>query len=644
MAKKTVRDIELKDKRVFVRVDYNVPMKEGVIRDDTRIQASLPTVKYLVENGAKVILASHMGRPDGARVESLSLKPVADRLSELIGKEVKMLNDCIGEEVEKAVAEMKASDVVMLENLRFYKAETKNDPEFAKKLASLADVYVDDAFGTAHRAHASTYGVAELLPVRVSGFLMEKELKNLGNIIGSPKRPFVAILGGAKVKDKVAVIKNLLNKVDSLIIGGAMAYSFFAAKGIGVGKSLLDDNLEPAKEILKIAEEKNVKMLFPVDVVVADEVKEGSPYSTVAFDEIPEDKCGVDIGEKSRKLFDECLKSAKTVFWNGPMGVFEIPEFAKGTLSVAESIAESEAISCIGGGDSVAAVKQLGFGDKMTHLSTGGGASLEFIEGKELPGVVILDEAGRVPVIAGNWKMNKKIGEAVSLAKELVEKVGKKTGVDVVICPVFTSLAPVAEVVKGSNVKLGAQDVFYVESGAYTGEVAPSMLVDAGCEYTIIGHSERRGYFGETDETVNKKIKAAFAAGLTPIVCVGESLEQKEAGTTKEVVSVQVRGAFKDLDRELAKKVIIAYEPIWAIGTGKTDSPEGAEDTISSIRKVLAELYCECLAQKVRILYGGSVKPNNVDDLMKQPDIDGALVGGASLKADSFERIVNFEN
>ena len=261
MAKKTVRDIELKDKRVFVRVDYNVPMKEGVIRDDTRIQASLPTVKYLVENGAKVILASHMGRPDGARVESLSLKPVAERLSELIGKEVKMLNDCIGEEVEKAVAEMKASDVVMLENLRFYKAETKNDPEFAKKLASLADVYVDDAFGTAHRAHASTYGVAELLPVRVSGFLIEKELKNLGNIIGSPKRPFVAILGGAKVKDKVAVIKNLLNKVDSLIIGGAMAYSFFAAKGIGVGKSLLDDNLEPAKEILKIAEEKNLDLV-----------------------------------------------------------------------------------------------------------------------------------------------------------------------------------------------------------------------------------------------------------------------------------------------------------------------------------------------------------------------------------------------
>lgn len=644
MAKKTVKDVEVRDKRVFVRVDYNVPMKEGVIRDDTRIQASLPTVKYLVENGAKVILASHMGRPDGQRVDSLSLKPVAERLSELIGKKVLMLNDCIGEEVEKAVAEMKSGDVVMLENLRFYKEETKNNPEFAAKLAKLAEIYVDDAFGTAHRAHASTRGAADLLPVRVSGFLMEKELVNLGMITGSPVRPFTAILGGAKVKDKVAVIKNLLTKVDNLIIGGGMAFSFLKAQGYEVGNSLLDENIEPAKEILAEAAGKNVNILLSCDVVIADEVKQGSPYSVVNAHEIPEGKCGVDIGPETVKVFSECLAKSKTIFWNGPMGVFEIPEFAKGTLAIAEAIAESGAISCIGGGDSVAAVKQLGFGDKMTHLSTGGGASLEFIEGKELPGVTILDEKknSRISVIAGNWKLNKKISEAVELASALKDKVGSVSDREVVICPVFTSLYPVNEVIKGSSVKLGAQDVYHLEQGAYTGEVAPGMLKDAGCDYVIIGHSERRAYFGETDETVNQKIKAAFEAGLTPIVCVGESLEQKEQGITKSIVAGQVKGALAGLSAELVSKVIIAYEPIWAIGTGKTDSPEGAEETIASIR---AEIKAQfgAASDDVRILYGGSVKPANVDDLMKQPDIDGALVGGASLKADSFERIVMFQ-
>lgn len=641
MAKKTIKDVDVRDRRVFVRVDYNVPMKDGVIRDDTRIQASLPTVRYLVEKGAKVILASHMGRPDGQRVESLSLRPVAERLSELIGRKVSILGDCIGDEVEKAVSGMKSGDVVMLENLRFYKQETKNDPAFAAGLAKLAEIYVDDAFGTAHRAHASTYGVAELLPVRVSGFLMEKELKNLGRITGNPERPFTAVLGGAKVKDKVAVINNLMTKVDSLIIGGAMAFSFIKAQGHDVGKSLVDDNLDPAREILRTAEEKGIRLLFPVDVVIADEVKQGSPYSVCGVTEIPADKCGVDIGPKSVKLFDECLKASKTVFWNGPMGVFEIPEFAKGTLAVAESIADSGAVSCIGGGDSVAAVKQLGFGDRMTHLSTGGGASLEFIEGKELPGVAILDDK-RTPVIAGNWKLNKKVSEAVELASALREKVAGVDDREIVICPVYTSLYPVNEVVKGSNVRLGAQDVYSLEQGAYTGEVAPGMLRDVGCEYVIIGHSERRAYFGETDETVNAKIRAALAAGLTPIVCVGESLEQKEEGVTKKFVASQIRGAFAGLSGELVARIIVAYEPIWAIGTGKTDSPEGAEDTIASIRAEIAAMFGG-VAKSVRILYGGSVKPANVDALMAQPDIDGALVGGASLKADSFERIVKFE-
>jgi len=392
MVKKTIRDIDVKDKRVFVRVDYNVPIKEGVIRDDTRIQESVPTIKYLIENGAKVILASHMGRPDGERVESLSLAPVAKRLSEYIGKEVKMLSDCIGEQVESAVKMMSPSDVVLLENLRFYTQETENDPEFSKKLASLADVYVDDAFGTAHRAHASTYGVAELLPDAVSGFLIEKELLNLGKLVENPERPFVAVLGGAKVKDKVAVIKNLLYKVDALLIGGGMAFTFLKAKGFEVGKSLLDENTSLAQEILDLAQERQIPILLPADVLIVDEIKEGISGTIVPLEKMPADKFGVDVGPETIKLFGEKLKTAKSIFWNGPLGVFEIPEFANGTLEIAKVIADTKAFTCVGGGDSVAAIKQLGFGDKMSHLSTGGGASLEFLEGKELPGITILND------------------------------------------------------------------------------------------------------------------------------------------------------------------------------------------------------------------------------------------------------------
>lgn len=390
--KATIRDIDVTGKKVFVRVDYNVPMKDGVIKDDTRIAASLPTVKYLAEQGAKVILASHMGRPDGV-TESLRLAPVAKRLSELLGREVKAVSDCIGPAAEKAVSEMKDGDVILLENLRFYKEETRNDPEFAAKLASLADIYVDDAFGTAHRAHASTYGVAEKLPVAVAGFLMEKELENLGRLLDSPRRPFVAVLGGAKVKDKVAVLENLVTKVDALLIGGGMAFTFLKAKGFGVGKSLLDADLEPAGKIMKIAAQHQVDVVLPVDVVTADEIREGAPSRTVSMDEMPDDKYGLDIGPETVKLFERYLEKAKTVFWNGPAGVFEIPEFARGTLEIAKTLAGIDAMVVVGGGDSVAAVKQLGFGDKMTHLSTGGGASLEFLEGRELPGVAILDDA-----------------------------------------------------------------------------------------------------------------------------------------------------------------------------------------------------------------------------------------------------------
>jgi phosphoglycerate kinase len=391
--KKTLEDFDVNGKKVLVRVDFNVPMDEqGHITDDTRIRAALPTIKYLSEHGAKVILASHLGRPKGKVNMKYSLGPVAKRLSELMGKDVTMAEDCIGEPAEKAVAAAKPGDIVLLENVRFYAEEEKNDREFAKKLASLAELYINDAFGTAHRAHASTAGVAEFLPAG-AGYLMKKEIEVMGKALENPERPFVAILGGAKVGDKIGVIQNLLTKVDSLLIGGGMAYTFLKSMGYEIGKSLLEqDKIELAADLLKQARKRGVNLLLPDDVVVTTELKESVPFSTVPISEIPEDLMGVDIGQKTREKFAKVIKDAKTVVWNGPMGVFEIREFAQGTLAVARAMAESGAVTIIGGGDSAAAVEQLGFADAMTHISTGGGASLEFLEGKELPGVAVLND------------------------------------------------------------------------------------------------------------------------------------------------------------------------------------------------------------------------------------------------------------
>lgn len=392
MAKKTVRDVDVQGKRVLMRVDFNVPMQDGVITDDKRIRAALPTIQYVLKEGGKVILMSHFGRPKGKPEDAYRLDPIAKRLSELLGQPVKKLNDCIGPEVEKAVADLQPGEVILLENVRFYAEEEKNDPEFAKALAALGDIYVNDAFGTAHRAHASTTGVANYLPA-VSGFLMEKELEFLGGAVENPKRPFVAILGGAKVKDKIGVIEALLNKVDTLIIGGGMAYTFLKAQGYEIGKSLLDEErLEFCRNILAKAEEKGVKLLLPVDVVVAKEYAPDAEHKVVSAKEIPADWEGLDIGPETAKLFSAAVQDAGTVVWNGPMGVFEFEAFAKGTQSVAQALADSSAVTVIGGGDSAAAVEQMGLAEKMTHVSTGGGASLEFLEGRELPGVAALND------------------------------------------------------------------------------------------------------------------------------------------------------------------------------------------------------------------------------------------------------------
>ncbi len=390
--KKTVEDINVSGKKVLVRCDFNVPLKDGEITSDKRIVASLPTIKYLIDHNAKVILCSHLGRPKGEFKPEFSLAPVAKRLSELLGKEVKMAKDVVGESAQALAAELKDGDVMLLENVRFHAEETKNDPEFSKALASLAEIYVNDAFGSAHRAHSSTTGVADYLPA-VCGYLIQKEIEFMGGALENPKRPLVAILGGAKVSDKIGVINNLLDKVDTLIVGGGMAYTFFVAKGYHVGTSLVEeDKVELAKDMMNKAAEKGVKFLLPIDNVVGKEFDADTEYQTINSDEFPEGWMGLDIGPKTRALFADAVKGSGTVIWNGPMGVSEWDHFANGTIAVATAVAESGAISIIGGGDSAAAVQKLGFADKMSHISTGGGASLEFLEGKELPGIAALNE------------------------------------------------------------------------------------------------------------------------------------------------------------------------------------------------------------------------------------------------------------
>ncbi|MDO6846568.1 MULTISPECIES: phosphoglycerate kinase [Priestia] len=393
MNKKTLKDIDVKGKRVFCRVDFNVPMKDGKVTDETRIRAAIPTIQYLVEQGAKVILASHLGRPKGEVVEELRLNAVAERLQALLGKDVAKADEAFGEEVKKTIDGMSEGDVLVLENVRFYPGEEKNDPELAKAFAELADVYVNDAFGAAHRAHASTEGIAQHIPA-VAGFLMEKELDVLSKALSNPERPFTAIVGGAKVKDKIGVIDHLLDKVDNLIIGGGLSYTFIKALGHEVGKSLLEeDKIELAKSFMEKAKKNGVNFYMPVDVVVADDFSNDANTQVVSIENIPSDWEGLDAGPKTREIYADVIKNSKLVIWNGPMGVFELDAFANGTKAVAEALAEAtDTYSVIGGGDSAAAVEKFNLADKMSHISTGGGASLEFMEGKELPGVVALND------------------------------------------------------------------------------------------------------------------------------------------------------------------------------------------------------------------------------------------------------------
>lgn len=644
LRKKTVEDIDVRGKRVIVRVDFNVPLDDnGNITNDTRIVAALNTINYLINKGAKTILVSHLGRPKYGFDEKYSMKPVAERLSQLLGKPVILAKDVVGDDAQAKAANLKEGEVLLLENVRFHKEETKNDPEFAKKLANLADIYVNDAFGTAHRAHASTAGIADYLPA-VAGFLIQKEIEVMGKALSKPERPFVAILGGAKVSDKIGVIENLLDKVDSLIIGGGMAYTFLKAKGYKIGNSICeDDKLDLARDIMEKAEKKGVNLMLPIGSIVAKEFKNDTEYKYVPSDDMPDGWLGMDLGSLTIEKFTKEIKKAKTIVWNGPMGVFEFPNFAVGTREIAKAVAESGAISIVGGGDSVAALEQLGYADKVTHISTGGGASLEFLEGKVLPGIAcLLDKNPRKKFIAGNWKMFKTPSEAKQFVSELK---GKLANVDaeVAVCVPFVCIPAVVEELKGSNIKVGAQNMHWEDSGAYTGEVSGRMLADLGVEYVIIGHSERRQYFGETDVTVNMKVKAAYKNNLKPIICVGESLEQREQGVTEDLVRYQVKIALNGLTEEQVKNAVIAYEPIWAIGTGRNATSEQANEVCAIIRETVKKLYNEEVAEAIRIQYGGSVKPGNAGELFNMMDIDGGLVGGASLSVEDFTAIVNFD-
>ncbi len=641
MKKKNIEKVDVKDKKVLVRVDFNVPLdkKTGEISDDKRIVAALPTIKYLLEHQAKVILMSHMGRPKGFD-EKLSMKKAADRLAELLGQDVILAKDVIGEDAKAKACALRSGEVLMLENLRFHAEETKNKPEFARELASLAEIYVNDAFGTAHRAHASTAGVANYLPA-YAGFLIQKEIDIMGGAIADPKKPFVAILGGAKVSDKIGVIRNLLDKVQTLIIGGGMSFTFLAAKGYEIGTSLCEeDKIDLAKSLLAEAEAKHVNLLLPVDIAAAKKFAADAEYEIVDAAAIPADRMGLDIGPKTIELFKDAVSKAGTVVWNGPMGVFEFEEFAKGTKAVAEALANSDAISIVGGGDSAAAVELLGFADQITHISTGGGASLELLEGKVLPGIdAIQDDCQRRIIAAGNWKMNAGVpADAEKLLTTLLPLV-KDAPHAVVLGVPFTALSKALEVTAYSNVKIAAQNCHYEDKGAFTGEVSAKMLAEMGVPYVIIGHSERRGYFNETDESVNLKAKAALNWGVRPIICCGESLEQREAGQTFDWIKGQITNALQGIAAEKMNFITIAYEPIWAIGTGKTASDEQAEEVCAYIRELVKELYNQEIADHLRILYGGSVNAKNAAGLFAQTNIDGGLVGGASLKPEDFSVI-----
>lgn len=639
MDKRTVKDIQLTGKRVLVRVDYNVPMNDkGEITDFIRIEASLPTLHYLLDQGVAVILLAHLGRPKGKVNPKFSLKPVAEALSQLIHRPVQFCSDCVGKEAQAAAAQLRNGDILLLENLRFHPEEEKNDPHFAQELASLGDVFVNDGFGVSHRAHASVEGITHYLPA-VAGFLLEKEIAYLGNAVDKPQRPFAAIIGGAKVADKIAVIRSLIKKADVILIGGGMANTFLAAKGYNLGKSLVEkESLGIAKDLLAEAAAQKTKMLLPVDLIMAASFSNEADHEAEDLDALNPEYMALDIGPKTAELYAQTLAGMKTIVWNGPMGVFEMPNYAEGTRRVAEAMAASDGITIVGGGDSAAAVKQMGLADKMSHVSTGGGASLEYLEGKVLPGLAALDDL-RTPIVAGNWKCHKTVEEAMELAHQVAHGT-EMARAEVVLFPPFTALESVAAMVDDDGIGYGAQDIFYEDEGSYTGAVSGPMIAEIGSRYVLVGHSERRKFFHESNEIVVKKVLAAFRNDLDPVLCVGEDADEHENGSTKDKILSQLTPVLNVLTDGQIQHLLVAYEPVWAIGSGKSAEVRDAVAAADLIRKAVAEKFGKEAARRVRILYGGSVTSENAH-AFHEDGIDGVLVGGASLSAQEFCAIAN---
>ena len=639
MDKKTVKDIQLTGKRVLVRVDYNVPMNDkGEITDFIRIEASLPTLHYLLDQGAAVILMAHLGRPKCKVNPKFTLKPVAEALSQLIHRPVQFCPDCVGKDAQDAAAQLRNGDILLLENLRFHPEEEKNDPHFAQELAALGDVYVNDGFGVSHRAHASVEAVTHYLPA-VAGFLLEKEIAYLGNAVDKPQRPFAAIIGGAKVADKIAVIRSLIKKADVILIGGGMANTFLAAKGYNLGKSLVEkESLGIAKDLLAEAAAQKTKMLLPVDLIMAASFSNEADHEAEDLDALNPDYMALDIGPKTAELYARTLAGMKTIVWNGPMGVFEMPNYAEGTRRVAEAMAASDGITIVGGGDSAAAVKQMGLADKMSHVSTGGGASLEYLEGKVLPGLAALDDL-RTPIVAGNWKCHKTVAEAMELAHQVAHGT-EMARAEVVLFPPFTALESVAAMVDEDGIGYGAQDIFYEDEGSYTGAVSGPMIAEIGSRYVLVGHSERRKFFHETNDLVVKKVLAAFRNDLDPVLCVGEDADEHENGSTKDKILSQLTPVLNVLTDGQIQHLLVAYEPVWAIGSGKSAEVRDAVAAADLIRKAVAEKFGKEAARRVRILYGGSVTSENAH-AFHEDGIDGVLVGGASLSAQEFCAIAN---
>jgi triosephosphate isomerase len=642
-----LEELKVEGRTVFLRVDFNVPLtEEGEIRSDARIRATIPTIRYLLSRKAKIVIASHLGRPKGKIVPGLSLKPIARRLSELLGQEVIMAPDVIGPEVFRLKTDLKPGDILLLENLRFREGETANDPEFARQLAQGISCFVNDAFSSCHRSHASVVGITLHVHEKAAGYLLRKEVEFLKKAVEGAQKPYVAILGGSKVSDKIAVIENLMKKADSILIGGAMAYTFFYAQGYAIGRSFVeDDKLALAKSLLQKAKEKGVDFYLPLDHLLTASLEDATHTRIVDAFPFPPDMMAVDIGPKTVDLYSWIISRAKTIVWNGPLGIFEKEAFAGGTLKIAEAVAISTGTTIIGGGDSEAAVAKLGLSNKITHISLGGGATLEYLANETLPGLEALDVGFRrfphpkIPLVAGNWKMNKTIAEAKSLLEGILAAESEIADAEVVVAPPYVALSEAEKILGRSSIRLAGQDVFWEERGAYTGEVSAAMLLDIGCRYCIIGHSERRQQLGETDEIVNRKVKAALKHGITPILCIGETLKEREQGKTMEVISLQVHAGLAGVEADEFRFIVTAYEPVWAIGTGKTATPEQAEGVHAFIRDLFKEKYGNGLASCAIILYGGSVNPANSFSLLREKNIDGFLVGGASLEAGSFVEI-----